>query len=422
MVDVAIIGGGPSGMVAALAATARGVSVCLLEKSARVGRKLLATGNGRCNLSNVDLSFHHYHGSAAETLLPAVFKTYGQEEVAAFWENLGIELIPGEEGKLYPRSLQASSVLNALRHRMEEQGVQVRTDAKVTEIRQEKEGGYRLRIQHTEGGADSLKAKAIILCTGGKAYPRLGSAGEGYALAKSLGLTVTQLRPALCRLLNDHPRIHELAGIKVEADLQLSRQGKMVAEKAGEVLFTDKGISGPPVLQLSRDAGEGLIRKEQVTVTIDFAPEWQAGALFAHLTERMQRLSSWTAEEALESWLGKRVGAVLLKEIGVSLSAAAGTLNKRQIGDLARMIKGWELTIAQLDGYEEAQVTIGGLAAKEFDENLMCKRYPGLFAAGEVLDLDGDCGGYNLQWATGSGLLCGEKAAAYCISRKGAEA
>lgn len=404
MTDIAIIGGGASGMAAAITAARSGVSVCIIEKKDRVGRKLLTTGNGRCNLSNRDMALSHYHGSIAR-LLPRIWPQVGEDRVQAFWQEMGIDYTEGESGKLYPRSLQAGSVVNVLRRELDELGVHVYTEAAVSEIRADR-GRYQLKA----GKGCTVQAKAVILCAGGKAYPKLGADGEGARLAKGLKMQVSSLRPALCRLNIESPYLKRLAGVKLEIPISLWEDGRLKQEERGEVLFTETGLSGPPVLNLSRQAGELLSRKKEPVVQLDLAPEMEKGPLFSYLMERLERLGRWTVEEALEGWLPKKLIPVVLLEAGLDRTEAAGRLDKRAVSRLAGLLKGWRLKVTGLAGWEEAQITVGGVAASEVSERLESRRHRGLFLAGEVLDLDGDCGGYNLQWAVGSGILAGEEA------------
>jgi len=406
MADVIIIGGGASGMTAAIQAAQLGVSVCILEKKDRVGRKLLTTGNGRCNLSNRDLDFSHYHGSVVK-LLPRLWKRMDADRVEEFWRELGIDYVEGENGKVYPRSLQAGSVVNALRRKIEELGIEVRTETPVKEIRRIHQGYLVMTEKET------LQAKAVILCAGGKAYPKLGADGEGAKLAKNLKMQVNPLRPALCRLNLDFPYLKRLSGVKLTIPISLYWDGECQQTQQGEVLFTDTGLSGPPVLNLSRMVGEGLSQKKQMEVVLDLVPEMESGQLFSYMLDRMKRLSSWTLEEALEGWLPKKLVPVILLMAEMDRLQEAGSLHKRQIGAVCRVLKAFSASVSGLAGWEETQITVGGIAEREVTERLESRKHKGLFLAGEVLDLDGDCGGYNLQWAVGSALIAAEEAAKF---------
>ncbi len=409
MAEIGIIGGGVSGMTAAIAAARLGVSVCLFEKMDRVGRKLLATGNGRCNLSNIDMDPGHFHGSAA-ALIPGVFANYGPEMTQEFWEQLGIALcLPaGEEdkGKLYPRSLQAASVVDCLRYELERLGVECRIGERVTEIRRDKFG---LVIKT---GAGSYPVKTAVLAAGGKASPKFGADGDGAGLAGKLGLKVYPLSPALCRIECKAAELKALMGVKFVGRAILVCGDEVLQQEEGEVLFTEQGLSGPPILNLSRRTGEELRSGRAVQIQLDMASEQSKGQVFAELSKRFRVLSYKTVQEALNGWIHKKLAIALLKKAGIPLAMPAEQINKIQIGHLAELIKGWPFPVDKLAGWAEAQVTVGGVAVGEIDEDLQSRKVPGLFLAGEVLDLDGDCGGYNIQWAVSSGYAAGVAAAA----------
>ena len=414
MVDIAIIGGGASGLAAAVAAGWAGVGVCILEKEDRCGRKLLATGNGRCNLANRDFSPRHFHGSLSD-IAKTIFETMTMERLEAFWKQLGIELVEGERGKLYPRSLQASSVLNVLRRELDRTGATQMTGSEVTDIKPVKDG-FLLTVSVREGKEQSasvkkIKARKVLLCAGGKASPAFGAAGEGARLASKLGLRIEPLRPAICRLRADSPYLKRLAGSKTEGPAVLLVDGKVAMEAEGEVLFTEEGLSGPPILDLSRTAGEALRESRFVEVELDLAPDYPEGKLFAYLMERAGLLTDLSAEEMLEGWLRKQLILPVLLQAKIDKNIKAGELGKKQIADLQKTLKHFNFPIRAVDGFKDAQVTVGGIKAGEVTETLELRKVPGMWACGEVLDLDGDCGGYNLTWAVASALTAAEAAA-----------
>lgn len=404
MTEIGIIGGGVSGMTAAIAAARLGASVCLFEKTDRVGKKLLATGNGRCNLSNRDMSLSHYHGSCAG-LVPAVFECFGPEDTAAFWKELGIEQREQERGKLYPRSLQASSVLDVLRYELQRLNVECLTDQPVQEIRKT-EAGFALK---TPGGI--RRFSRVILAAGGKASPKFGADGSGAALARQLGLRLRPLRPALCRLECRHPELRALMGVKVDAEAVLRTETGEEQRAGGEVLFTETGLSGPPILELSRRAGEELEKGRTAAVYLDLCPEESPGEVFAAFSERFSAMPYKNLKDGLNGWLHKKLIPVVARESGLSLQTGCGSLSRKDVGRLAAVLKEWKFPVLRLAGWAEAQVTVGGVLGEEVTSRLECRKLPGLFLAGEVLDLDGDCGGYNIQWAVSSGYAAGSAAA-----------
>ncbi len=407
MTDVIIIGGGSAGLVGAITAARLGCSVLLIEKEERVGRKLLSTGNGQCNLSNTDLALSHFHGSLAEEgILRACLETVPFERVEAFWEEMGIELVEQQRGRLYPRSLQASSVLNNLRRTVDDLGIRVMTGKEVKKV---KKGGKSLKVYLQDGGC--LEGKTVILCAGGKASPHLGSDGSGYKIAQDLGLKVSSLRPGICRVLSSSPYCKRLAGLRMTVPAVLTTESGEEAYAEGEVLFTEEGLSGPAILDLSRRAGELMEEGKAVNACLDLAPEYSKGELFDYLMRRLNNLRTWSLEDALEGWLPKKIIPVVLLEAKAEKGVVSGDADKRLLSRLVTVIKGFTMPLSGFAGFKEAQVTVGGILAEEVTEKLESRRYPGLFLAGEVLDLDGDCGGYNLLWAAVSGILAGEKAA-----------
>ena len=406
MTDVVIVGGAASGLVAACQAGSLGLSVVLLEKEARVGRKLLSTGNGQCNLSNRDLSFSHFHGSLMEQGIGRkVIEAVSFDRVEDFWREIGIEYVEQQRGKLYPRSLQASSVLNALRRRLEDLGVKVMTEKEVKRIQQ---GKRSLKVYLSDGGC--IEGKTVILTAGGKASPALGSKGEGYAIASGLHLKVSPLRPGICRVLSSSPYCKRLGGLRMTVPCRLVAGEEILETTEGEVLFTEEGLSGPAILDLSRKAGEMLEEGKEVSVQLDLASEMKEGEVFGYLTERLRRLSSWSLEDALEGWLPKKIIPVVLLMAKVEKTVVSGDVDKRSLTRLVKVLKGFAMPLSGLAGFKEAQVTVGGILAEEVTAELEAKKVPGLFLAGEILDLDGDCGGYNLLWAAASGMKAAESA------------
>ncbi len=413
MPQVVIIGGGAAGLCAAIALKNRAPSVKLtvLEKKDRIGKKILATGNGRCNLSNRDMSLDHFHGSLSG-LVPSVFEAFGPDETEAFWNAIGIELKELEEGRLYPYSLQASAVLDALRFELERLDVTVQTETRVSGISRRK-NGYEISAV-SQGVQKKFPADAVIMAAGGAASPAFGSNGDGERLCRALGLACAEPQPALCRLCSSAPELKSLAGTKAVCTLSLSdAAGNLLDSRRGELLFTQEGLSGPPILQFSRQAGEACRKDGSCLIQADFFPEFSSGELFAKLMKRFASLSHLSVQEALGSLVNKRISAVAIRRAGLSQNTSCASLGKKETGALTAQLKGLRYEITGPEGFEEAQVSTGGVLAEELDAALQARHFPGLFLCGEVLDLDGDCGGYNLQWAVSSACLAAKSAAGY---------
>lgn len=399
-----VIGGGASGLMAALAAVKlQGFpDVVLLEGQARVGKKLLATGNGRCNFSHreaCDLS--RYHSGCPETV-EAVLSRSKPENTLRFFEALGIPARE-EDGRLYPYSLQAGAVVDVLRYEAARLGVEIRTETPVKTI-QTRNGLYI---------AGDVSAKRLIVATGGMASPALGSDGSGYALLEAFGHRRTPLFPALTQLVTTRPEIKGLSGVRIEVEATLLVCGKEARREREELMFTDYGLSGPLALALSREASSALAEGiMDVRAVIDLFPDMDGATLRGYLQERIKSRPERPLEDLFLGLLHKRLGLALLRIAELPPAAAHGSLKPREIDALVHLAKAYPITITGTRGFTDAQVTCGGIDLSGFvPETLESRFSPGLYACGEVLDVDGDCGGFNLQWAWSSGAVAGMGAA-----------
>ena len=396
---VLVIGGGASGMMAALtAAEDPHHTVTLLERQSRVGRKLLATGNGRCNLTNLHASPAHYHGGDPE-FVTAALERFSVGDTLEFFRSIGLITVAEASGRVYPFSDQANSVVDVLRFALEQRGVELRCGCEVLSIGK-KARGYTVKTAEERFYCDKL----IVAC-GGAAGGKLGGTDLGYKLLKSMGHTVTTLHPSLVQLKTDTAATRSLKGVRADAGLTLKRNGAAAAVNAGEVQFTDFGISGPAVFELSREAAFG---GDQVLL-LDLLRPFTEEALTEYLAGKREAMPQILLEDFLTGILHNRLGRVVLKQAGLDLGRRAGTLTGKELGSIAHWIKYFPLTVTGVMGLEQAQVTAGGVLTSEFrPDTLESRLCPGLFATGEVLDIDGDCGGYNLQWAWSSGRLAGK--------------
>lgn len=397
--NLAIIGGGAAGLCGAVWAARCGTfsRIIILERGPRVGRKLLATGNGRCNLTNRFFAEKNYHGKAPEFTRTA-FQRFGLPETLDFFESLGLLFHEEEHGKLYPRSLQAASVLDALRLEAEQLGVETLCDTEVTGIRWDR-NGFTLLLN----GSEKMDAAFVLMAAGGPASPKLGGTDSGCRLLQSLGHRITPLLPSIVQLKTDTAPIKPLTGIKFQGTASLYQGKQLLRSESGEVLFTDYGLSGPPILQLSCTA----THLKNPEIALDFFPEYEEKELLGILYRRMYARPDALLENFFLGVLHKRLGQTLLKSAGACpLSRRADSLTRPELAALCKNLKGWRLPVTGTTGLGNAQVTAGGADTGEFDpETLESKLVPGLFACGEVLDVDGDCGGFNLQWAWSSAML-----------------
>jgi len=396
---VLIIGGGASGMMAALtAAEDPSNRVTLLERQSRVGRKLLATGNGRCNLSNIHASEAHYHGYDPSFVRHAL-RQFSPADTLAFFQQLGLLTVTEESGRVYPFSDQANSVVDILRFALAQRGVDLRCGCEVISI------GKKARGYNVKTAEEAFYCDKLILACGGSAGAKLGGTDWGYKLLGSMGHTVTPLRPSLVQIKTDASVTKSLKGVRADAGITLKRNGQLVAQNVGEVQFTDFGISGPAIFELSRE----VENKGDQLLLLDLMRPWTEEQLASLLLQKQVDFPDLAADELLTGALHNRLGKVVLKISGAELPQTLAEITESQIRRIARTVKYFPMTVTGIMGLELAQVTAGGVLTSEFrPDTLESRLCPGLFATGEVLDIDGDCGGYNLQWAWSSGRLAGK--------------
>ena len=399
METIIIIGAGASGMLAALtAAEAPGRKVILLERQQRAGRKLLATGNGRCNLTNTGAAIGNYHGESRDFAAPAL-EAFPPRAVLDFFHSLGLVTVEEYGGRVYPLSDSANSVLDVLRFHLEARGVELRGAEPVREVKREKQGFTVVT------DLERLHADKLIIACGGAAGARLGGVSDGYELLKMLGHKRTALYPSLVQLVTapEYPRA--LKGVRADCALRLYAGENVLAESAGEIQFIETGVSGPAVFDLSRAAATG---GKGLTLSADFLRDYGEDALLDLLKQRRQTLPALPAGDMLSGIVHNRLGKMLVKYAGLNANTPLRELDGRAFGTLVKACKDFRLPVQGSEGFDKAQVTAGGVKTSGFNpETLESWFVPGLFACGEVLDIDGDCGGYNLQWAWASGRLAG---------------
>lgn len=438
---VAVIGGGAAGMMAAIEAARAGAIVTLIEKNPQLGKKLATTGNGRCNYTNLDMGdriggkfrgFHPEFSASSLDVLPP-------EAVLDWFREIGVE--PRFRGSyVYPNSDQASAVVDALREELHRLSVKVHYNAEVksvqridtdtevsaakasmpgkaasvSEIREKRDAGYFM-IQCTDA---VVKADRVILAAGSKAAPKTGSNGDGYFIARKLGHTIVPYVPALCGIRCAGDAFRALAGIRIEAALELSIEGRCVDREAGELQLVDYGISGIPVFQLSRYAAYALQEGKKAAVYINFLPGFTNEAEDSRecalrlYRQRQERLAGRKMESFFTGLLHQKLGQLLLRMANVRPELPVAELSEKQLRSLASLSVRFKAECVEMNGFLQAQVVAGGVDTTEIDPCTMASRLvPGLYFAGEVLDIDGICGGYNLQWAWASGFVAGRHAA-----------
>ncbi|MBQ9859318.1 MAG: aminoacetone oxidase family FAD-binding enzyme [Clostridia bacterium] len=410
--DCIIIGGGAAGLAAAVflgqAAAKRRVSpsVLLLEKGQRVGKKLLATGNGTCNLSNIFATEKDYHGD--KNLVISALKALTIEDTLAFFHTIGVDTAVREDGKVYPHSEQAGAVLDSLRLEAEALGVTIRCQQTVDKLTPCKVG-WQVWVEGTP-----YTARQVLVAVGGAAAPALGGSADGYRLLTDLGCKKTPLFPSIVQLRTATDYVRAVKGIRVDGRISLRLDGKELATRTGEILFTDYGLSGPAVMGLSRYAADWERQKKgNLTAHLDLLPDWDKDSLCARIAQR-GKLRGRTLEDLLTGLLHKRVGQTVLRVAEVlPLTRPTDTLTAQECERVATVIKNWSLAVTGTQGFGGAQVTAGGIDGAEIDPATMrLRRHEGLYAVGEVLNVDGDCGGFNLQFAWSSAYVAARAIAA----------
>ena len=410
---VVVIGAGASGCMAAINAAKGGCHTILLEKNDRIGKKLYATGNGRCNLTNLSLTESCYHGDDASKRM-RILSEFPPEALIASFEEMGL-LCHDRQGYVYPRTDQASSVVRALELTLKKLGVTVMTETEVTSVRKTSAGfevGVRAAGKKNgtkfEGSKSSMAADAVIISCGGMAGPQYGCSGDGYQIARSFGHSVTPLHPALTSLISDDSNIRLADGVRCAASIRIGSSDRA----DGELQIASYGLSGIPVFQVSQTAAMLLDNNSSVTAIIDFLPEipeekWQeitAVRISSQDNQPLGDLFAGLVHEKVLRWI--------LSRLSLQPETKRAKVSDEQIADALRLMRSFEVSITGLKGYDKAQTTSGGVPLAEVDDNLMSTICPGLFLTGELLNTDGLCGGYNLQWAFATGRKAGIAAAA----------
>lgn len=404
MREILIVGAGASGMTAAIHASRAGAKVTLLEHKERPGKKILSTGNGRCNLTNLDQKAEYYRCS--QPGFPSwALRQFSVEDTLEFFGRLGI--VPkSRNGYIYPNSDQASSVLEALLRELESLGVTVICGVPVTEASKKGED-----FAVTAGGK-RFRGEALILAAGSKAAPVTGSDGSGYELAAGFGHRMIEPLPALVQLRCKEKHYKRLAGIRTQARVSLYGAGKFLASDQGELQLTDYGISGIPTFQISRYASVALHRNQEVAAKINFLPDMDQGQVDELMRRRRQDMRDRTCIQFMNGLLNSKLSAVLLKLSGISEDQPVTSVTERQWEQLSSQLTGYETRVTAANSFEQAQVCRGGVDTTQVNEETLESRLVrGLYFCGEILDVDGICGGYNLQWAWSSGAVAGRNAA-----------
>ena len=400
--EIAIIGGGASGLIAAITARKAGKKVTILERKERILKKVLVTGNGRCNLTNARASISNYFGKNI-LLIENILNNFTPQNVMDFFYELGVICNEEERGKVYPLSGQASSVVDALRFEAEKLGIKIETEFYVRKIEKD---DFKFKIFSED--KRKIEANRVILSTGGQSYPELGSNGSGFQLAKDFGHSITKLSPAIVQLKTEKYQVKGLQGIKADTSVTAYGDNKKICTYNGELLFTDYGISGNVVFNISFV----MPLYKNVEFEIDFMKKFDYNELYELLRKRKKIMAHLTMENYFNGMINKKLGQFLSKMSGIEkLSKPVKDLNDNEIRKLCTSLKKYRINILETTGFKNAQVTAGGISLDEVNtDTLESKIIKGLYFSGEVLDVYGECGGFNLQWAWASGYIAGKNA------------
>ena len=399
---LAVVGGGASGISAALEAiyADNSIKVTVFERLPKAAKKILATGNGRCNFTNEDLSPRHFYGEIS-FLRKVLTSPFADDE--SFFRSLGI-LSYGEDGRIYPRSQQASAIRDALLNNAEEYGVTIKLDTGVEEIKKAKSA-------FTVNGSFF---DAVIVAGGGKASPVHGSDGSCFAILKNMGHSITPLYPALCGLTTDDKNIKMLKGVRAEGKASLFSGKILLGNESGEIQFTDKAVSGIPVMNLSH-----LVKnKKGLTLILDLCEDISEAELFEHIKSIKATAPDRELETVLSGIVNTKLGFAVMNKANIKPRTTIGQVTAKEIENLCDILKNFDISIVGTRDFDNAQITCGGVKTDEvFPETMMSKKHDGLFICGELLDIHGDCGGYNLHLAWTTGRIAGSSAAEYLKSK-----
>jgi predicted Rossmann fold flavoprotein len=416
--DIAVVGGGAAGLMAARSAAitqqrgGRRTSVVLLEGNPKFGKKLLATGNGRCNLSNLELSIGHYHGD--RELAAAVIEKFPTQRIIDEFEKMGLLCRADQEGRLYPNNLQAAAVLQALRFSCEEAQVQCVCGFLVSSITKEEK-----EFVLVSDSGERVRAGRCILASGGMASPRHSCSQNGYTLARELGHSIVKCLPVLVPVKSSSKLLKPLKGMRSKVYAALLADGKKVAGESGEVIFNEGALSGICIFNLSSLVGEwqrtGKLQDKAVKkleISLDFAENYSWEELLHYLRQIKTRHSSLPGGELFSGLLNLKVGQELAKSFGIDRQRPVAGITDAELKKMTAGIKSQKFEVSGLSSFENAQVTSGGIPLSEVTVQTMeSKICSGLYMAGELLHVNGDCGGYNLHWAWATGLCAGSSAA-----------
>ena len=397
-IKIGIIGGGVCGIIASISAASRGYDVTILERNDRIGKKLLVTGNGMCNLTNKNIELDHYNRN--NEFINTILSKFDNKKLINFTNSLGIETYVDESGRVFPQSKQASSVLDLLRLKLDQLNINVMCGEKV------------ISIDKTQDKFIVLSEKKrfifnkIIIAAGGKSYPHLGTDGSMYEIMEQLGHTIKPTRPALSPIKLEGGLFKTAVGSHIDAKITLTKNNKAIRDRRGEIIFTNYGISGIPVINLSNYISD--FQSSSYKLLIDFFPSLSHERTISIIKKRIKILADAKIEYLFTGWINKRIGAMITKSLNLKNSHIK-TLSKADVEKIDNTIHNMQFKVRGVLGFKSAFVTSGGVNLKEIDKNTMeSKIIKDMYFCGEITDINGECGGYNIQWAFSSAYVAGK--------------
>jgi predicted Rossmann fold flavoprotein len=392
-----IIGAGAAGLCAAITVARAGQKVTVLEQNSKIGKKILVSGNGKCNIDNRFIDSRRFH-SQNPPFIEKVLEDHDFEVVKKFFTSIGLELSEGKEGKMFPLSLQASSVVELLEYEAIRAGVEIVCDCAVKSVDRV---GDTFTLETSQG---IKTCEHLLLANGSPAAPQLGGSDSGYAFATRLGHTLIPRHPSLVQLCSDETWVKACAGVKVAGVAQLYANGEYITEKKGDLLFTNYGISGLAIIDLSREVSTRIASFDYCELSLDLMPEFSKEKLTNLLLGRIQSESIKPITLWLQGIINKKLIAIILEQSKCKAKVESD-LNRKEINKIVHSIKNLKLSISDTKGFQGAEVSTGGIDTKEVNpQNMESKIVPNLFFAGEILDVDGDRGGFNFHFAWVTGL------------------
>ena len=400
MNNIIIIGAGASGLFCSILLQKKNYQVTLIEKNSKAGRKILASGNGKCNITNENLKYNNFNSNSNSEFFKYAISQMPYEKIKKYFSSIGLEIINGEGTRMYPMSQQASSVRDILYNEAVSLGVKFIFEEEVVKTTKIK------KLFEIKTNQNSYKSSYLIITTGSLAMKKLGSSNSGHNFAKTFGHKIVEPYASLVQLKSNDKSIYSLSGVKIKSNIKLLINNKLRQEENADILFTKYGVSGNAILDLSRLASKSLINKQKVDIQVDIMPNISKDDLLILLKHRQVILKEKDVNFLLESIINTKLINFIYKKSNIKVNKIS-QLNKNDLSNISFVIKNIKINISDTNGLENAEVSAGGIDVNEIDNKTMqSKKVNNLYFCGEVLDVDGNCGGYNFHWAWSSASAC----------------